>query len=66
MLFKPFYFVLYVHQGGQVAAWVLAIGVVFGAQYYQQNKGTGEIFTKDEQEKWNTEKKAAADAAKKQ
>jgi hypothetical protein len=49
-----------------MAAWMLAIGVVFGAQYYQQNKGTGEIFTKDEQEQWNKEKKAAADATKKQ
>jgi hypothetical protein len=47
-------------QGGQMGAWALAIAVVFGAQYYQKNKGN--VFTKEEMEKWNVQKKLAADA----
>ena len=49
-------------QGGQMGAWAFAIAVVFGAQYYQQNKGNGQVFTKEEQENWNAQKKAASDA----
>ena len=43
-----------------MGAWTLAIAVVFGAQYYQQNKG--QVFTKEEMEQWNAKKKSEVDA----
>jgi hypothetical protein len=42
-----------VRQGGKGAAWLVAIGAVVAYTYYE-NRDNGRIFSKDEQQKWNT------------
>ena len=43
-----------------MGAWVVAIGVVAAWNYYDSQKNTSDSFSKEEQESWNTQKKAAS------
>eukprot|EP00986_Skeletonema_menzelii_P019252 scaffold27348_cov234-Skeletonema_menzelii.AAC.2 len=47
-------------RGGRMGAWVVAIGVVAAWNYYDNQKNTADSFSKEEQESWNTQKKAAS------
>lgn len=43
-------------KGGKAAAWAVAIGAVAAYSYYE-NRDNGQVFSKDEQAKWNANKK---------
>jgi hypothetical protein len=42
-------------QGGRAAAWATALGVVAAWSWYE-NRDNGQIFSKEEQQKWNSQK----------
>jgi len=42
-----------------MGAWAVAIGAVAAWNYYDNQKNTADSFSKEEQESWNTQKKAA-------
>ncbi|KAL3791947.1 hypothetical protein ACHAWO_009462 [Cyclotella atomus] len=53
-------------RGGRMAAWVTAIGIVAAWNFYEDKNNTADSFSKEEQETWNAQKKAAADKKKDQ
>ena len=42
-------------QGGRAAAWATAFAVVAAWSWYE-NRDNGQIFSKEEQQKWNSQK----------
>ncbi|KAG7368673.1 hypothetical protein IV203_031416 [Nitzschia inconspicua] len=52
-------------KGGRTASWLVAIGGL-AAYTYWTNRDNGEIFTKEEQLKWNAAKEAKSKSSDKQ
>lgn len=54
-VFELTHFFGLVTQGGKGAAWLVAIGAVAAYSLYE-NKDNGQVFSKEEQKKWNSRK----------
>ena len=45
-------------RNGKVGAWIVALGAVAAWNYYDNQRSSNGVFTKEEQESWNQKKEA--------